>query len=142
MATYFVFLPFQRYVRALPVVLVIIAVWASFGIRNMLYDFRPGRTGYTLLDGVIEANQRFSDATVCVFLPTDARGPLFGPGSELDRLYRLYPHVKRVSDVNDPRCRDYLCYCPQADKLDLASLGYTEIPLLNSVELRCGRKTR
>jgi hypothetical protein len=140
MATYFVFLPFQRYLRALPVVLVVIALWASFGVRNMLYDFRPGRTGYTLFDGVIEVNQRFSDAPVCVYLPTDQRGPLFAPGSELDRLYGLYPHVQRVSDVNDPRCATYLCYCPQANTLDLAAIGYTPIPLLASVELRCGRK--
>lgn len=140
MATYFVFLPFQRYLRALPVVLVVVAVWASFGVRNLLYDIRPGRTGYTLFDGVVEVNQRFSDAPVCVFIPTDARGPLLGPGSDLDRLYGLFPHLRPVSNVNDPLCREYLCYCPQANKLDLAALGYTEIPLLNSVELRCGRK--
>ena len=140
LATYFVFIPFHRYLRSLPVVLVIIAVWASFGVRNMLYDVHPGRVGYTLLDGIVEVNQRLSDAPVCVFLPTDARAAAFAPGSDVDRLYRMFPHLQRVSDVNDPQCRDYLCYCPQANKVDLAALGYTEIPLLNSVELRCGRK--
>ena len=140
MATYFVFIPFHRYLRALPVVLGVIAVWASFGVRNMLYDVHPGRVGYTIFDGLVEVNQRFSDAPVCVFLPTDPRANAFGPGSDLDRIYQLSPHVRRVADVNDPQCGAYLCYCPQANTLDLAALGYTDIPLLNSVELRCGRK--
>jgi hypothetical protein len=140
MATYFVFIPFHRFLRWLPAVLAVIALWASFGVRNMLYDFRPGRTGYTIFDGLIEVNQRFSDAPVCVYLPTDQRGRLFAPGSELDRLYDLYPHVQRVSDLHDPLCATYLCYCQQADQVDLAALGYTPVPLLSSVELKCGRK--
>ena len=140
MATYFVFIPWHRYLRALPVVLVVFAVWASFGVRNMLYDFRPGRTGYTLLDGLVEANQRFSDAPVCVYLPTDLRAELFAPGSEMDRIYRFHPHIQRVSDVDDPACARYLCYSPQADSLDLEALGYEAIPMLGTTELRCGRK--
>jgi hypothetical protein len=33
-----------------------------------------------------------------------------------------------------------LCYSPQVDSIDLAALGYEEVALLSSFELRCGRK--
>jgi len=156
MATYFVFLPFHHFLRSYLIVLPIIAVWAAFGAYDIVAHIKPGRTGYTLLDGVVEAHQRFSDVeTVCVLLRKDGRAPAFAPGSELDRLYHLTPRLRQVTDVADPACRDVLCYCPQAidpndtaateedrqsRRLDLTALGYTEVPLLNSVELRCGRK--
>jgi hypothetical protein len=146
MATYFVFLPFHRSLRSLPVVLVLIAAWASFGIYDLVARIQPGRTGYNLIDGVVEAHQRFSDAPVCVYLRSRDRAASFAPGSVIDRLYRLSPHLQAVSEPNDPRCRDVLCYCPKEDEehlpgsVDLKTMGYVEVPMLNTVELRCGRQ--
>jgi hypothetical protein len=155
MATYFAFLPFHSVLRSYAVVLPIIAVWASLGAYDIFAHMKPGRTGYTLLDGVVEADQRFHDAAaVCVYLRRDGRAAAFAPGSELDRLYGLAPHTRPVTELGDPAC-EVLCYCPQpldpADSqatqtdrdsrtVNLSALGYTEVPMLDSVELRCGRK--
>jgi hypothetical protein len=140
MATYFVFLPFHRYLRSLPPVLLLIAIWAAFGIYDVTARMRPGRTGYNLFDGIVEAHQRFRDVPVCVVMPRDPRSAGFARGSQLDRLYGLWPHVQHVREVTDAACGRLLCYSPQADSIDLALHGYTEVPWLGSVELRCGRR--
>jgi hypothetical protein len=119
-------------------------LWASFGVYDIAARMKPGRIGYTLIDGAVEAHQRFDDAEfVCFYLPGDGRARGLEAGSQLDRLYALTPHVKLVDDPQNPACREALCYCSQQQcaSLDLAALGYVEVPLLNSVELRCGRKT-
>ena len=156
MATYFAFLPFHQWLRSFPVVLPVIAVWASLGAYDIVAHIKPGRTGYTLLDGVVEAHQRFSPATVCVVLRKDGRADAFAPGGELDRLYGLSPRLVHVTEASNPACHEVLCYCPQpydpsdqratdedkaTRRIDLKALGYDEVPLMNSVELRCGRKT-
>ena len=138
MATYFAFLPFHRYLRA-PIVAALIAAWGFFGVRDLVVHVTPGHTGYNFFDGVVEAHQRFDTAPVCVVI-TDDRGKFIGSGSELDRLYHLWPHVTAVRHPADQSCEKFLCYCPQVVSVDLAGLGYTEIPMQNTVELRCGRK--
>jgi hypothetical protein len=141
LATYFVFIGFQRFLHSLPVVLLIIAVWAALGVYDVVYRVRPGRLGYTFLDGIVEANQRFADAPVCVFLSRDLWSVEFGPGGPLDNLYGIAKHLRQVSDPHDAQCATYLCYCPQLDaQVDLDALGYNEIPMLNSSELRCGKR--
>lgn len=141
-ATYFAFILFHRFLERLPVVLLVIAVWASFGIYDVAARVKPGRTGYTLLDGAVEAHQRFAPATVCVYLPGDGRAQALLPNSMLDRLYGLHPRLKVVADAGDPACGEVLCYCSQAQcqRLDLAALGYTPQPMYNTVELACGRR--
>ena len=139
MATYFAFLPFHRFLRSLPVVLLLIVVWSAFGAYDVVYRIQPGRTGYTFLDGIIEASQRFSDRPVCIYLSRDNWSAEFGKDGIFDKLYNLHPRVRQVGDVNDPQCAKVLCYCPQIETtLSLPSLGYTEVPMLGSVELRCG----
>jgi hypothetical protein len=142
MATYFVFLPFHRYLRSLPVILGLVAVWASFGAYDLLARIQPGRTGYNLADGVIEAHQRFADADICIFLHDERRAMSFAPGGAVERLYQLSPRVHVVSNLNDAHaaCRDVLCYCTNdgGDPIDLQALGYVEVPMLNTLELRCG----
>jgi len=140
MATYFVFLPFHRYLRSLVVVLPVIAVWASFGIYDVVARMEPGRTGYTMADGIIEARQRFSDVPVCVYMEHDTRFPTFEPGNSYDQLYGLWPRLQIVKDINDPLCSEVLCYSPQVEIVDLQALGYVEVTMLNSTELRCGRR--
>lgn len=141
MSTYFVFLPFHRYLRSLAVVLPLIMLWASFGVYDVVARMQPGRTGYNLFDGVIEAHQRFSDAaTVCVVVSKDQFAENFLPGSDIDRMYGLSPHIRHVHDPTDPACREVMCYSPEIDQLDLKALGMEEIPMLGSVQLRCGRR--
>lgn len=139
MATYFAFLPFHRFLRSLPVVLPIIAVWASFGVYDLVTKMEPGRTGYTLIDGVIEADQRFGEQGLCVVLNNSAMLEQFGPGSDAQRLYE-YVHTEFVTRPDDPACAHVLCYSPQIDQIDLAALGYQPLSLSNTVELRCGRR--
>jgi hypothetical protein len=146
MATYFVFLPFHRYLRSLPIVLLLIAAWASLGVYDVVARIQPGRTGYNLVDGIVEAHQRFGDAPVCVYLRNPNRALSFAPGTAIDRLYRLSPHLEAVVEPNHPQCHDVLCYCSKEDEegtgrdVDLQALGYVEVPMLNTVELRCGRR--
>jgi hypothetical protein len=140
MATYFAFLPFHRLLRHLPVVLVLITAWSAFGIADVVNRMQPGRTGYTFLDGVIEAHQRFDDAPLCVYVSKREFTQHFDPGTPVDRLFNLTPRVEIVGDTAHPACRRTLCYQPFIDTLDLPGLGYTEVPMLGSVELRCGRR--
>lgn len=141
MATYFAFIPFHRLLRHLPLVLVVIAVWSALGVSDLVYRMQPGRIGYTFLDGVVEASQRFGDRPVCIYLSRDNWSAEFGKGGLLDQLYGLYPRVRQVGNVSDAQCAQVLCYCPQIEtELNLASLGYTEVPMLNTVELRCGER--
>ena len=139
MAICFVFLPYHRYLRSPYLVAALIAAWASFGVYDIMARFQPGRTGYNFFDGVVEAHQRFNTAPVCVVI-TDQRGEFIAPGSDLERLYRLSPHVKGVRDPADASCSEFLCYCPQVVSIDLKARGYVEIPMLGTVELRCGRR--
>ncbi len=142
MATYFVFLPFHRWLRSLAVVLPIIAIWASFGIYDVAARMQPGRTGYNFLDGVIEADQRFADAPVCIYVSKPGYTGHFAPGTPVDRLFGLSPHVQIVDDLQAPACARTLCYQPQIDHPNLAALGYREVPIEGSVELRCGRRSQ
>jgi hypothetical protein len=139
MATYFVFLPFWKYLKSTAVVLAIALVWASFGVRDLVYNMAPGRTGYTLIDGAMEANQRFGP-DVCLYLPGDGRAENFVPGSALDRMYGFLPEMRLVDDPKDPSCR-VVCWCsqPQCVRLDPVALGYTPLEMLNTVELGCAR---
>jgi hypothetical protein len=141
-ATYFVFILFHSYLRHLPVALLLIGAWASLGVYDIAFKIKPGRTGYTLLDGAVEAHQRLAPATVCVYLPNDGRAEALKPGSDLDRLYGLSDRMKLVPDVNDPLCTEALCYCSQeqCERVDLQALGYEPFPLQNSVEFACGRR--
>lgn len=144
MATYFVFLPFHRWLRSYLVILPIIAVWASFGIYDVVARVSPGILGYTLFDGVVEADQRFADAEhVCVYLPDDPRAAALKPGSQIERLYQLSPHTVLVSDADVPECRELLCYCSQEQcrHVDFAAKGYQPLIMLNTNELTCGRRT-
>ena len=142
LATYFVFLPFHRFFLRASRVIPVIAVWAAFGVYDVVAEIKPGRTGYTLLDGVIEAHQRFAPATICVYMIEDLRAMDLLPGSALDRLYGLSPRIQLVSTPDDPACAQFLCYCtePRCRSVDLSARGYTEERMLNTVELRCGRK--
>jgi hypothetical protein len=142
MATYFVFLPFHRWFVRPAAALAVIAVWSTFGIHDVVTELKPGRTGYTFFDGVIEAHQLFAPAMICVYMIGDTRTAELLPGSALDRLYGLSPRIRLVSNPDDPVCAQVLCYCSQerCRHLDLASRGYTEEAMLNTVELRCGRK--
>ncbi|MBI3786182.1 MAG: hypothetical protein HY270_22575 [Deltaproteobacteria bacterium] len=144
LATYFVFVPAHRFLRSYAVVLPIIALWASFGIYDIAQRMQPGRTGYTFLDGIVEAHQRFDDAPVCIYLSRDFWPEVWKPGEPLDRLYGLSPHLIQVDNLHDPRCAKTLCYVPalsdEDKRVDLKALGYEEIPMLNSVELHCGRR--
>ena len=47
-----------------------------------------------------------------------------------------------VHDPNAAECRDVLCQSKEPDrqKIDLAAYGYSEVPLLNTNELMCGRR--
>ena len=138
MATFFVFLPFHRYLRSLVVVLALIALWASFGAYNMVYELRPGRTGYNFYDGVVEAHQRLHASTVCVVVNNAERAQTIAKGSEIDVLYHTTPHLQPVLNPANPACRDALCYYPQQVSVDLQAAGYREVQLYNTVELRCG----
>jgi hypothetical protein len=141
MATYFALIPFHRVLRHWAVALLVIAIWASFGVSDLVYRMQPGRTGYTFLDGIVEAGQRFGDRRVCIYLSRDNWSEEFAKGGLFDRLYDLHPRLRQVADVHDPQCAEVLCYCPQIDgHLDLATLGYTEVQMLNTVELRCGER--
>lgn len=144
MATYFTFLPFRRWLRegapARAVVVVICAIWAGFGAYDLVARMQPGRTGYTLVDGVIEAHQRFGGAPVCLVISQTEFVAQFAPGTKVDELYGLSPRLQIVPDPADTACATTLCYSPQIDQFDLGTLGYVEIPMLNSVELRCGRR--
>lgn len=146
LATYFVFILFHRYLRSLVVVLPLVAIWAALGAYDLAYRMQPGRTGYTFLDGIVEAQQRFADGPVCVFLSRPFWEEVWGPGKPLDRLYHLSPRIFRVEDPRDPRCTRTLCYVPalgEADRsVDLRALGYEEVAMLNTVELRCGRRSQ
>ncbi|GIW39932.1 MAG: hypothetical protein KatS3mg076_0509 [Candidatus Binatia bacterium] len=138
MATYFAFLPFHRWLSSTKVVLPVLAVWASFGISDVVFRMQPGRTGYTMLDGIIEAHQRFAPAEVCLYLTDDRFAGVLDPSHPVNRLYGLSPRVRRTKDLDPGSCREVLCYSPQIDELALEELGYREVRLLNSVELRCG----
>jgi hypothetical protein len=144
LATYFVFVPLQRFLRSYLVVLPLIAVWASFGVYDVVNRMQPGRTGYTFLDGIVEAHQRFDDGPVCIYLSRNYWDEAWPPGQPLDRLYGLSPRLVQVNDAHDPRCQKTLCYVPtlgeQDQLLDLKALGYEEVHMLNTVELRCGRR--
>ena len=70
--------------RSLVVVLLLVALWASFGAYNMVYGFRPGRTGYNFYDGVVEAHQRLHASTVCVVVNNAERAQTIAKGSEID----------------------------------------------------------
>ena len=118
----------RRVIAALALVLAAPLVGAE-GAHHLMLD--PGKLTWAAVPNATSYTVEVSESP--------SFSPLFASGSELDRLYGLYPHVQRVSEVNDPRCATYLCYCPQANTLDLAALGYTPIPLLASIELRCGR---
>lgn len=140
MATYFAFLPLQRWIRSLWIVAPIVAAWAFLGISDIVSAVQPGILGYTLLDGAIEANQRFAAAPkVCLYLPGDARGESLSPDSELNRLYNFSEHLKVVEDEQDPACDQVLCYCSQEQcrQPDVVALGYRNVPMLNTNELRC-----
>ena len=139
MATYFVFLPFHRYLRSLPLVLLLIAAWAACGVYDVTARMRPGRIGYNLFDGVVEAHQRFREP-VCIVMRHDPRVQGFTRGSRLDQLYGLWPHVQHAHAFSEDACRSVLCWAPEADDIDLGALGYDDVPLLSSGELRCGRK--
>jgi len=141
MAAYFVFLPYHHYLRTLPVILPVIALWAGLGVRDLVMDMKPGRTGYTFLDGIVEAHQRFSDTRVCVLVSGEDRAASFAPGSLIDQLYAVTPQVLRVTDVHEPSCGDVLCYDPGEETLDLEALGYRKVEMLNTTELRCGRRS-
>jgi hypothetical protein len=142
MATYFVFIPFHALLKHLPVVLVVLAVWASMGIHDVVANIIPGRVGYTLIDGALEAHQRFAPATVCLYLPGDGRADAIAPGTMINQLYSLSPRLQIVTDPSDPACSEFLCYCsqPQCQHVDLDALGYEPQRMLNTVELACGRK--
>lgn len=142
LAVYFVFVPFHRMLTRLPVVMILMSVWASFGIHDVVAEIYPTRTGYNFFDGAIEAHQRFAPATICVYMVDDLRAEELRSGSALDRLYGLTPRMQVVSDPNDPTCADVLCYCsqPHCGQVDLAAHGYVEVPMLNTIEMRCGRK--
>jgi uncharacterized membrane protein YozB (DUF420 family) len=73
MATYFVFLPFHRFLTRIPVILPVMALWAALGVYDVVAGIKPGLTGYTLIDGAIEAHQRFAPATICVYMIGDPR---------------------------------------------------------------------
>ncbi len=141
MATYFVFLPFQRWLKSLPVVLVVIAVWSSFAIVDLTTKIRPGRTGYTFVDGLVELRQRLDGAPVCIFLSREYHPEAMVRGEPLERAFDIATAVRRVTDVNDPQCAHYMCYVPAIDPhVSLADLGYKEFPMLGTVEMRCGSK--
>lgn len=141
MATYFALIPFHRLLRHWAAALIVIAAWSSFGVADLVYRMQPGRTGYTFLDGIVEAGQRFGERPVCIYLSRDNWSEEFAKGGLFDRLYNLHPRLRQVSDVHDPQCAEVLCYCPQIDtQLSLANLGYAEVPMLNTVELRCGTR--
>jgi len=141
--TYFVFILFHRFLQRLPIVVLLIAAWASFGVYDLAARIKPGRIGYTLLDGAVEAHQRFAPAALCLYLPGDSRAEALLPGSALDRLYGLQPRLKVVSDASEPACKEVLCYCsqPACQQLDLKALGYTPQPMYGTVELACGRRS-
>lgn len=144
MATYFVFLPFQRWIRSYLLVLPIVGLWAGLGIYDVVARIEPGVVGYTLLDGAIEVHQRMSDVErICFYLPEDPRGDELREGSMLDRLYDFRGHLAVVDDINDPACREALCYATEADRkhVDLAAAGYTPLRMRNTHELACGRRT-
>lgn len=142
MATYFVFIPFHSVLTRLPLVLVVMAVWAGFGINDVVNNMKPGRTGYTFIDGALEAHQRFAPATVCLYAPGDGRARALAEGTEINRLYGLSPRLHFPEDPQDPACAEVLCYCSQEQcpQVDLRALGYTPEPMYNTVELACGRR--
>jgi hypothetical protein len=72
----------------------------------------------------------------------DLRAAELLPGSALDRLYGLSPRVHLVSTPDDPACVEVLCYCAQerCRHVELRARGYVEESMLNTIELRCGRK--
>lgn len=139
MATYFVFIPFWRYLRSIPLVLAIAGVWAALGVSDLLYNMAPGRTGYTIVDGAMEAYQRFGP-DVCLYLH-DGRSENFKEGSSLNRFYSFWPSMHLTDDPRDPNCKNVICYClqEQCKRLDPIALGYTPLTMLNSVELGCAR---
>jgi hypothetical protein len=144
LATYFVFIPFHSLLTRLPVVLAVMAVWVALGVNDVVNNIKPGRTGYTLIDGALEAHQRFAPATVCMYVPGDGRAMALKEGTEINRLYGLSPRLHFVDDPNDPACAEVLCYCSQEQckRLDLPALGYTVEPMYNTVELACGTRRK
>ena len=104
---------------------------------------RPGEAG---LAATHQRFRRDCDITRRVFQSMqsspDLRAVELFPGSGIDRLYGLSPRIRHVYDPDDPACAEALCYCSQerCRRVDLAARGYTEVPMLNTVELRCGRK--
>lgn len=140
MAVYFTLLPFQQWIRSAPGALVVVAAWAVFGVYDIATKMQPGRTGYTLVDGAIEAHRRFAPDPVCVLISKDDFAHQLVAGSVVDRLYGLTPRLVHVHDSADPRCGAVLCYSPQIDQVDLAALGYPEVPMQGTTELRCGRR--
>ena len=120
-------------------VLAIAGVWAGLGVSDLLYNMAPGRTGYIIIDGAMEAYQRFGP-DVCLYL-LDGRAENFKADSSLNRFYSFYPKMHVVDDPRDPSCKNVICYClqEQCKKLDPIALGYTPLTMLNSVELGCAR---
>jgi len=138
-ATAFVFLPLERWMRQSVVVVPLLALWVGLGVSDLVWNITPGRLGYTLLDGIVEASQRFRSRPVCIVLSRDPWADVYGPGGLLDRGYHLYPRVRRVLGPDDPHCAQVLCYSPQVDEhISLLALGYREVAMQNTVELRCG----
>jgi len=136
MATYFAFLPFHRVLRSLKVVLPVLAVWASFGIYDVVARISPGRIGATINDGIVEIHQRVPDSPICVVMGR-ASTPQWGPGGNLDLMYDIWPHVQLSFDTLDPVCAEVLCH-ESYDLISLTGLGYVEIEMLSTLDLRCG----
>jgi hypothetical protein len=135
-------LPFQRWLRSLPVVLAIIALWSSYAIVDLTTKVRPGRTGYTFVDGLVELRQRLDGAPVCIFLSQEYHPEAMTRGEKLEHVFDIAAAIQRVTDVTDPQCAHYLCYVPAIDPdVNLTNLGYEPFPLMGSVELRCGHKS-
>ncbi len=138
MAVYFAFLRFHHWLRSTKVVLPILCAWASFGISDVAFRMQPGRTGYIMLDGIIEAHERFARGRICVYLSDDRFAEVLDPQHPVHRLYGLSPRVRRMTALDRAACPEVLCYSPQIDQVSLQDLGYRDVRLLNSVELRCG----
>ncbi len=140
-ATAFALLPIARSLRSAAVAVPLLGLWAGLGVYDLAYRMQPGRIGYTLLDGIVEAAQRFRGRPVCIFTSNDPWAEVYGPGGLVDRAYHLYPRVRRVTDLRDPHCEQVLCYSPDIDpQVSLLSLGYREVAMENTVELRCGER--
>jgi len=116
----------------------LVACWVGFGVYDVTMKVQPGRFGYNFGDGLVEVHQRFPDQKIAILLP-DAHAFWLDPNEALQKLYGISPHLQRIRTLEEVGATgaQVICYHAGLDSIDFDAHGWRQIPLYNSLELRC-----